>query len=75
MTEQQKINNYLEVNERVQRMTGLIDRFELSWFQDKMKEHILAPLLKDGFQQDDLELLMRLAIHSALQDTKLVHEE
>ena len=75
MTEQQKINNYLEVNERVQRMTGLIDRFELSWFQDKMKEHILSPLLKDGFQQDDLELLMRLAIHAALQDTKLVHEE
>tara|TARA_B100000902_G_C26496998_1_gene522072 strand:- start:212 stop:439 length:228 start_codon:yes stop_codon:yes gene_type:complete len=75
MTEQQKINNYLEVNERVQRMTGLIDRFELSWFQDKMKEHILSPLLEDGFQQDDLELLMRLAIHAALQDTKLVHEE
>jgi len=75
MTEQQKINNYLEINERVQRMTGLIDRFELSWFQDKMKEHILSPLLKDGFQQDDLELLMRVAIHAALQDTKLVHEE
>lgn len=75
MTEQQKIETYLEINEKVQRMTGLIDRFELSWFQDKMREHILAPLLKDGFQQNDLELLMRLAIQAAMQDTKLVHDE
>ena len=75
MTEEQKIDGYLEISGKINRMANLVDRFELSYFQDKMKENILSPLLDDGFQQDDIELFMRIAIHTALSDEKITNDQ
>lgn len=62
---QEQLNNYFEINAKVLRMTSLIDRFELSYFQEKMQEKIIAPLLDDGFQQDDVELFFQVLITAA----------
>lgn len=66
--ENQKILNYIEVKEIVDRMTGLIDKYELMYLEDRIKDKIMAPLLDDGFQQDDIELFFKVLIINALTD-------
>lgn len=73
MTEQ-KILNYLEVKESVDRMLGLIDKYELMYLEDKIKDKIMAPLLDDGFQQDDIELLFKVLIANALTNQQRLSE-
>lgn len=66
MLTDQAINHYLTVKETVDRMTGLIDKYELMYFEDKLQEKIMSPLLDDGFQQDDIELLLKIIVANAL---------
>jgi len=73
MTEQ-KILNYLEVKESVDRMLGLIDKYELMYLEDKIKDKIMAPLLDDGFQQDDIELLFKVLIANTLTNQQRLSE-
>jgi len=68
---QQELTHYFEVDAKVKRMASLIDRFELSYFQEKMREKILSPLLEDGFEQDDIDLFFRVAVHAALANTSI----
>ena len=68
---QEQLNNYFEINAKVLRMTSLIDRFELSYFQEKMQEKIIAPLLDDGFQQDDVDLFFQVLITAAFAGQKV----
>jgi hypothetical protein len=68
---QEQLNNYFEINAKVLRMTNLINSFELSYFQEKMQEKIIAPLLDDGFQQDDVELFFQVLITAAFADQKV----
>jgi hypothetical protein len=72
--ENQKILNYLEVKETVDRMLGQIDKYELMYLEDKIKDKIMAPLLDDGFQQDDIELLFKVLIANALSDQPRLSE-
>jgi hypothetical protein len=73
MTEQ-KILNYLEVKENVDRMIGLIDKYDLMYFEEKLKDHIMTPLLGDGFQQDDIELLFKVLIANTLAEQPRLSE-
>lgn len=70
---QEQLSNYFEINAKVLRMTSLIDRFELSYFQEKMQEKIIAPLLDDGFQQDDVELFFQVLITAAFANQTVEH--
>lgn len=66
MLTDQAINNYLTVKETVDRMTGLIDKYELMYFEERLQNNIMSPLLDDGFQQDDIELLLKVIVANAL---------
>jgi hypothetical protein len=68
---QQELTHYFEVDAKIKRMASLIDRFELSYFQEKMRDKIISPLLQDGFEQDDLDLFFQVAIHAALANTSI----
>lgn len=72
--ENQKILNYLEVKETVDRMLSQIDKYELLYLEEKIKDKIMAPLLGDGFQQDDIELLFKVLIANALSDQPRLSE-
>ena len=68
MTNKEKLNNYYELRDKMQRMTGLVDNFQLKYIQGNIKEHIVDPLLKDGFEEDDINFLMQTAIHAAVHN-------
>lgn len=72
--ENQKILNYLEVKETVDRMTSLLDKYELMYLEERVKEKVMSPLLADGFQQDDIELLFKVLIANALSDQPRLSE-
>lgn len=72
--EDQKILYYLEVKETVDRMLGQIDKYELMYLEDKIKNKIIAPLLDDGFQQDDIELLFKVIIANTLTEQQNLSE-
>mgnify|MGYP003126650619 CR=1 FL=1 len=71
---QEKILNYLEVKENVDRMIGLIDKYELMYFEERLKNHIMTPLLGDGFQQEDIELLFKVLIANTLTEQPRLSE-
>lgn len=75
MTTEQKIDGYLEINEKISRMTDLIERWELQYFQEHLQKNIMSPLLDDGFQEDDIVLFLKVAIHKALAGKQLEHNE
>lgn len=72
--EDQKILYYLEVKETVDRMLGQIEKYELMYLEDKIKNKIMAPLLDDGFQQDDIELLFKVIIVNTLAEQQNLSE-
>ena len=72
--ENQKILNYHEVKITVDRMTSLIDKYELMYFEDRLQEKIMSPLLEDGFQQDDIELLLKVIVSNALANQPRLSE-
>lgn len=72
--ENTKIINYLEVKETVDRMISLLDKYELMYFEERVKEYIMSPLLADGFQQDDIELFFKVLIANALTDQPKLSE-
>lgn len=71
---QQELTTYFNVDAKIKRMASLIDRFELTYFQEKMREKILSPLLEDGFEQEDIDLFFQVAIHAALANTSISND-
>ena len=74
MLTDQAINHYLTVKETVDRMTGLLCKYELMYFEERLQEKIMSPLLKDGFQQDDIELLLKVIVTNALTEKPKLSE-
>lgn len=71
---QEQLNTYLEVKQTIDRMVSFIDKYDLMLFEDRLQEKIMAPLLDDGFQQDDIELLLRIIVSNALSNTPKLSE-
>lgn len=71
---QEQLNTYLEVKQTIDRMISFIDKYDLMLFEDRLQEKIMAPLLDDGFQQDDIELLLRIIVSNALSNTPKLSE-
>ena len=69
------IEEYLEINNKMQRMLGLIDSFQIRYIQSSIKEHIIEPLIKDGFEEDDINLLMSTAIHAAVNNLPKIESQ
>lgn len=67
----QELDNYFTVDKRIRRMASLINRFDLDYFQDRMKDQIISPLIEDGFDQEDIQEFFQVAIHAAYNGYKI----